>query len=105
MLEDTKSLLSEDSLKINNILEMNFLHINHIFSNKGKLLINYKLFNKQMKDKNNLEALNYIGKLDMYCSVVSLINEFKDKNNTISYTNYLNEKKPCSEFEELCIHI
>ena len=95
LLNDTKSILNKHDIKISNILENElFTHEPHLFSNKGKLLINYKLFNTQVKDTKNLEYLYIIGELDMYTSIISLMDSYKNTNTNICFSNYSENKQP-----------
>ena len=104
LYEETKTILDYKDMahtlpEINHIM---FQNDPHLFSNKGKILVNAQKIQNPDKIR---PYLDFIGTLDCYTSTVNLYNSFESKDNKICYPNYLENKKPHINISQLCIHI
>ena len=73
-----------------------------LLSNKGKILVTYRHIED---NENHIEKyktyFNFIGKIDAYISIVSLVKEFNDKNLNICYTRYETNVNPSIKLKDL----
>ena len=100
----TKDLFKHDDIEIfDTSLENDLFKTNpKLLSNKGKILVTYRHIED---NENHIEKyktyFNFIGKIDAYISIVSLVKEFNDKNLNICYTRYETNVNPSIKLKDL----
>ena len=100
----TKDLFKHDDVDIFDKSLENDLFKNKpkLLSNKGKILVTYR----NIEDNENhigkyKTYFNYIGEIDAYVSIVSLVKEFNDKDLNICYTRYETNLNPIIKIKDL----
>ena len=100
----TKDLFKHEDIEIfDTSLENDLFKTNpKLLSNKGKILVTYRHIED---NENHIEKyktyFNFIGKIDAYISIVSLVKEFNDKNLNICYTRYETNVNPSIKLKDL----